>query len=504
MRLRSLLLVTALAATGACSDDGAIWTTATTPVTATTGAPSTAAPTTTLPSTTTGATAGTTTSVPADLGGVGDPYWPELGNAGYDVEHYFIDLAVDPVANTLAGSVEITAAAEMNLDRFHLDFLGLVVDGVAVDDGEAAFSREGGELIVEPTAVLPAGESFTVAVAYHGTPTSTYTLGFPAGWIHTGDLVYVVAEPDGARTWFPANDHPRDKASFTFRITVPAGNIVAANGTLAGVQEGDGETTFTWDMQAPMATYLATIVAGDLVRVEGGSPAGVFLRDYLPADLAADPPAVLGRAGEMIEFFSDLFGPFPFSEYGHAIVPGLPGALEDQTLCIFGREALEDYFTVQPGVDAVVAHELAHQWFGDSVTPATWRDIWLNEGFATFAQWLWVEHDRGAAAYRAEVSGSYAFVAESPHPVPGDPGPSGEEMFHYSVYLRGGLTLHALRTAVGDEATFRILREWADRYSYGNATTGDFVSLAEEVSGQDLDALFDAWLFSPAIPALPG
>jgi len=509
-RSAALLIAAALAAASCAGDGGGLSTTTTAPADSpTTSATTSSSPTTTAPDATTATTATTapTTTTAGDPSGIGDPYFPELGNPGYDVEHYLVELTVDPVANTLDGAVVITAAARDDLDRFHLDLLGLTVDAVTVDGGEAGFSREGAELIVDPAGTLPAGEDFSVTVSYHGTPEPLVTIGFPLGWVQAGDLTYVVAEPDGARTWLPCNDHPSDKAAFTFRITAPEGSTVATNGSLVEVLAGDGVNTYVWDMPEPMATYLATVVVGPLTRVEWGTAAGVVLRDYLPADLAADPPAPLTRVGEMMEFFTGFFGPYPFAEYGHAVVPGLPGALEDQTLCVFGREALETLFDAQPwtlGAEAVVAHELAHQWFGDSVTPSTWQDVWLNEGFATFAQWLWVEHARGAEAYRQEVAGSYAWVAAGPHPLPGDPGATGEELFADSVYVRGGLTLHALRVEVGDETTWEILRAWAERYAYGNAATADFVSLAEEFSGRDLGALFGAWLFDPSIPALPG
>jgi aminopeptidase N len=379
------------------------------------------------------------------------------------------------------------------------------VDAVTVDGSPTAFTRDGAELVVDPEGIIPGGEGFAVAVAYHGTPELLYTLGFPLGWVDAGDITYVVAEPDAARTWFPGNDHPADKAAFTFRITVPEGLIVAANGSLTDTVAGDGTTTFVWDMPQPMATYLATVIIGDLVRVEREAPGGVLLRDYLPADMGGETPAPLARVGQMVEFFAGIFGPYPFAEYGHAIVPGVPGALEDQTLCIFGREILESYTGGygEPTVEEIVAHELAHQWYGDSVTPATWNDIWLNEGFATFAQWLWVEHDQGQAAYEATIAGNHGFLAEAPHPLPGDPGASGDQMFHYSVYLRGGLTLHALRVEVGEDTLFAILRAWADRYAYGNASTADFIALAEEISGADLDGLFDTWLYQEEMPPLP-
>jgi aminopeptidase N len=450
-------------------------------------------------------TAPTTTSVTAasasGSSGVGDPYFPDLGNPGYDVEHYLLDLTVDPEADTLQGGVSITASATEDLDSFHLDFLGLTIDALTVDGIATPFSRDGGELIVDPSALLPAGEEFTVEVDYHGTPVTLNTLGFPLGWVDSGDITYVVSEPDAAHTWFPCNDHPSDKAAFTFRITVPEGLTVAANGSLAETVVGAGTTTFVWEMPQPMATYLATVVIGHLDRVERGTTDGVLLRDYLPADMGGQRPRALEKVPQMLEFFAGIFGPYPFAEYGHAVVPGVPGALEDQTLCVFGRSLLS--MPAVPGVEEIVAHELSHQWFGDSVTPSTWQDVWLNEGFATFAEWLWLEHDQGQAAFETALESGYEYLAEGSRPLPGDPGSSGQEMFDPSVYVRGGLTLQALRLAVGDDATFAILRAWADRYAYANATTADFIALAEELTRQDLGGLFDAWLYQEALPPLP-
>ncbi len=483
----------------ACSDDGAgPFTVTTTPPPVTTVAATTTAPPTT-------STAPTTTLAEASLAGLGDPYFPTLGNGGYDVEHYLIDLHVEPEANVVQGEATLTAIATADLEAFHLDFLGLTVDGVTVDGAPAAFTREDAELVVDPDGLIPTGEGFAVTVAYHGTPQTLFTIGFPLGWVDAGDITYVVAEPDAARTWFPANDHPSDKATFTFRIAVPEGLTVAANGTLAETIPGEGTTTFVWEMTHPMATYLATVVIGDLVRIEREITGGVLLRDYLPADMGSEVPVPLARVGEMLDFYSGLFGPYPFEEYGHAVVPGVPGALEDQTLCVIGRDIIESYTggSGQPTTEEIVAHELSHQWFGDSVSPATWQDVWLNEGFATFAQWLWVEHDRGQAAYDETITGDYQFLAGADHPAPGDPGASGDQMFGYSVYLRGGLTLHALRVEVGHDTLLAILRAWAERHAYGNGSTPEFIALAEEISGADLDSLFDAWLFQPAMPPLP-
>jgi aminopeptidase N len=469
-----------------------------------TTAASSASTSTTFSASTTASDTTTTATEPA-AAGVGDLYFPDLGNPGYDVEHYLVDLSVDPLANTLAGEVTITATATTTLAGFDLDLKGLTVDSVAVDSAPATFTRQDAELIVDLPAAVPSGEEFAVTVAYHGTPRPLLTIGFPSGWVQAGALTFVVAEPDGARTWLPSNDHPSDKAAFTFRITVPEGNEVAANGTLAQVVQGEGTDTFVWEMPEPMATYLATVVVGGLVRLERPGPGGVLLRDYLPPDLASDVPLPLSRTGDMLEYFSSVFGPYPFAEYGHVVVPDMTAALEDQTLCVFGRGLLDiasgtTAFGVR--IEDIVAHELAHQWFGNSVTPDTWKDIWLNEGFATYAQWLWVRADRGAEAFRSELADAYAYLSSNAHVPPGDPG-SAARLFDDSVYLRGGLTLYALEVEIGDDMTLQVLRTYLDRYAFGNASTEDFIAVAEEVSGQDLEGLFEAWLYGPVVPAFP-
>jgi aminopeptidase N len=465
----------------------------------TTPPPSAATSTTLLVSTTLGTTA------PLSSVGLGDPYFPDLGNVGYDVEHYLVELSVDPVANTLAGEVTITATATATLTGFSLDLIGLTVDSVAVDSTPAAFTRQDAELTVDPATAVPSGEDFSVTVAYHGTPEPLLTVGFPLGWVQAGALTYVIAEPDATRTWLPSNDHPSDKAAFTFRITASEGNTVAANGTLTQIIPGAGVNTFVWEMPQPMATYLATVVVGNLVRLERPGPDGVLLRDYLPPDLSTGPPPPFARTGEMMEYFSSILGPYPFAEYGHVVVPGISSALEDQTMCVFGRELLaiataNTAFGIE--IEDIVAHELSHQWFGDSVTPGTWKDIWLNEGFATYAQWLWVRQDRGIEAFRAEVTDAYSYLSANAHVTPGDPG-SAARLFDESVYLRGGLTLYALEVEIGDELVLRVLRTYLDRYAFGNVSTRDFIAVAQEVSGRDLGGLFEAWLYAAAVPSFP-
>jgi aminopeptidase N len=265
-----------------------------------------------------------------------------------------------------------------------------------------------------------------------------------------------------------------------------------SNGTLVSEASDATFTTFTWEMDDPMATYLATLAIGPYTRSEAAGPDGVQLRDYVPASYLS-PPAAFGRVGEMLALFTDWFGEYPFDAYGHVIVANFPGAMETQTMTMMGADAVSE---------DVVAHELAHQWFGDSVTPATWRDIWLNEGFATFAEFLWLEQAHGSAVMESYARSLHtALQGQTLRPI-ADPGVA--ELFGTGVYWRGGLTLYALRAEVGDDLMKSILTTYAARFRYGNAATADFIAVAEEVSGRDLGDFFSAWLDQTALPPFPG
>lgn len=440
---------------------------------------------TTMPAT----TAPVTTTRPSGSSGtgLGDPYFPELGSPGVDVSHYTIDLVLDDtLARFVTATTTIEAVATTDLTTIALDFVGMEVDGVTVDGNVAVAERSASKLTITPPAPIPSGEDFTIGVTYHGTPSSVLvdSIGIRAGWTVVGDVAYVFAEPDGARTWFPGSDHPSDKATFTIRATVPAGLTAVSNGDLVDTSSSTAGDTFVWEMDDPMATYLATLAVGRYTRHEAAGPDGVELRDYV---LDAYP-AAFTHTGEMLALFSDWFGPYPFSAYGHVIVPGFPAAMETQTMSMMGAGLIDT---------AVVAHELAHQWFGDSVTPATWQDIWLNEGFATFGEILWMEAEMGAAPARAYARSLHGIGLEAI----ADPGISG--LFGAAVYWRGGLTLYALRAEVGDDTMRAILTTYHDRFRHGNASTADFIAVAEEVSGRDLADFFRSWLEDAAMPPFP-
>lgn len=500
----------ALAFSG-CSDDGGSTTTASPTSTApTTAVEGDGTPSTTVASPATAPTSSTTTTVPAaadpglveltgDLAGLGDPLYPGLGNGGYDALRYTLELDIEPASNSLTAVMTMEAVALRRLERFHLDFVGLEVDSVRVDGEEAGFDRQDAELIITPARAPETDQRFQTTIAYAGVPQpfSSQALPFPLAWrTNASGQIYVVSEPDGSRSWYPVNDHPRDKASYTFRITVPDEVVAAANGVLVETSSGDGVTTYVFEAPEPMASYLVTLVVGDFELVTDTGPRGLELRSYFPPDLATRVPEGFGRTPDMIRLLEDTFGPYPFSTYGVAVVDDFEAALETQTLSVFGRDLATAGFH-----EIVVMHELAHQWFGNHVSPDTWSDIWLNEGFATFAEWLWVEQEFGPAAYDAQVAGIHGELGRAPHPPPGDP--PADDLFNLSVYFRGGLTLHALRTEIGDDAFAVVGREWLARYGGSTASTADFIALAEEVAGRPLDELFDRWLFQDELPPLP-
>ena len=637
--------------------------------------------------------------------GVGDPYFPLDGNGGYDTRHYLLDVAYDPETDVLDGTAVITARATQNLSSFNLDLVGLEVRDVTVNGRDATWNRDGGELTITPPRGLRKGRHFITVVRYDGIPETIEDLFGLSGFIHTDDGALVVGEPDVAATWYPVNDHPSDKAAYTFRITVPAGLEAVANGVLISNRTRRGQTTWVWNAREPMAPYLTTASIGefdvrsyredgirywdaldpdlfispeprtgeqfaysqaaspsykrlartisvpdegaelsfwvhrdteptwDFMFVEANTageddwttlpdlnghtsqstgnvcpywlglhpflthyqtddgdgtctPTGttgqwhaatgasdgmeqwtVDLSDYAGSDVevaitnagddiialpglfvddvevstgegstsfeddgdtfdgwtvpgppegsppnendwiaatAEDAPPTTGeiaegslaRQPEIIDFLASMFGPYPFSAAGGIVDDAdISFALENQTRPIYSK----GFFTDPISGDSVVVHELAHQWFGDDVALEQWQHIWLNEGFATYAEWLWSERE-GLESAQETFDNLAAIPADNEFwsVTIGDPGP--DLLFDISIYFRGAMTLHALRLEVGDDAFFEILRRWAQSQSGGNATIDEFIELAERVSGQQLDALFEVWLFTPSKP----
>jgi hypothetical protein len=654
--------------------------------------------------------------------GVGDPYFPKDGNGGYEVEHYLLQVAYDPETDVLTGVATLEANATQNLSTFNLDFVGLKVRSITVDGQAAKWHRAKDELVVDSAGRgIDEGTAFTVVVAYDGIPE---TLPDFSGFIHTDDGALVVGQPHVAATWYPVNDHPIDKASYTFEITAPDGLEAIANGVLVDQQTNGGSTTWTWDAQEPMASYLAMAAIGefdvreyeadgikfwdaldpnlytipesppdivpasgeqflysgsgdflysrltrtidvpaqgatlefmvyqeieeswDFLIVEARTPGAddwttlpestgrtsqdpgascqferwhayhPFLAHYQtmpppPPDevepdpctptgttgewnaatgetfewqpwsidlggyegpveisityvtdetfalrgagiddivvstgegstgfegteplngwvIATEPPegseplavtwsvtelvstvvptfgevaeGSLDRQPEIIDFLEGILGPYPFSASGGIVDNADIGfALETQTRPIYAPV----FFFESIGGDSVIVHELAHQWVGDSLAIEEWQHIWLNEGFATYMEWLWSEQE--GLGTTAEIFSFFYNEFEPPESefwqlTIGDPGP--DRLFDFAVYVRGAMTLQVLRDRIGDAAFFELLETWVAEQAGGHVTTDEFIALAEEISGEQLDDLFDAWLFTPGLPPL--
>lgn len=441
----------------------------------------------------------------AGSNGLGDSLYPGFGNGGYDTLTYTLDLTIKDIdTSELEATTTIEAIATQELSRFNLDFAGFKIASIEVNEEAAAFERKGQELTVIPAQALSKDEAFTVAVSYQGIPTpmTSQALPFPTGWIAYDGGIFVLSEPDGSASFFPVNDHPLDKATYTIIVTVPEPYEVAANGVLVETEENGDTTTYRFTVRDPMASYLTTININDFDVETMESEDGVPIRNYYAASLPDDINKPFARQGEMIDYFSELFGPYPFEVYG-ALVMDTPfgAALENQTMSIFGIDMV-DLNDIE-GTESVVAHELAHQWFGDSISVADWSDIWLNEGFASYGEALWVEYDYGKDGLNQWVDNYYQDVKDYPEYYPPPGAPSATDLFNGGVYIRGGLTLHALRVTVGDDAFFEILRTYHERYKFGNATTEDFIAIAEEIHGNNLTDLFDAWLYDKQLPPMP-
>jgi aminopeptidase N len=439
----------------------------------------------------------------AGAAGIGDPYFPLLGNGGFDVRHYDLSFSYDPATDMLDGHMVVRARALQNLSRFDLDLQQLDVSAVRVNDNPAAFSRDGQELQITPSNRLRDGSTFNVAVDYGGVPQtvvgSPIVFGSPYGFLHTPDGMFVGSEPNAQSTWMPLSDHPADKATWTFRVTVPEGKGVVSNGRLVSQETQDGKTTFTWDEPIPMATYLATVDVGDWLIRTGSTPAGTPQTVAVDPVLQAASPGAMDRywntSAEVTDLWSETFGPYPFDSTG-AIADDarfngqqLGFSLETQTRPLYSGFRSE----------TTIAHELAHQWFGDSVSPATWPNIWLNEGFASFAEYLWLEHRGTRTAHQSFVI-DYARAATSSFWQVVVADPQRDTMFASAVYRRGAMTLQALREKIGDEKFFRILRTWVAEHRHGNGTTAQFTALAEQISGEDLDHFFDVWIYQTGKP----
>ncbi|WP_043266221.1 M1 family metallopeptidase [Streptomyces sp. CT34] len=431
--------------------------------------------------------------------GVGDPYFPAMGNGGFKPLHYDLGVSYHPDSGRLDGRTTLSARATQNLSTFDLDLQKLTVDSIRVNGRRAHFTRTGDKIVIRPGAPLSRGARFAVTVVYHGVPqplSGPIVFGSKYGWMKTKSGVFVACEPNAASTWFPSSDHPSEKATYDIRIDAPKGLTGVSNGRLVASGESHGRSWSHWRESRPMATYLATATIGKFDVRTGTTPGGTPIYVATDPTLPTGKVDVYGITAAATDYWSKLFGPYPFEETG-AVVDDMPEAgfsLEVQSKPVYSAVRNE----------TTIVHELAHQWFGDSVSVKQWKDIWLNEGFATYAQWLWAEHRGTTTTHDAFRKAYNSLPANDPLWKIKVSDPQRDTMFSHAVYERGAMTLQALRERIGDKAFFKLLPTWTAQHRYGNANTADFIRLAEKVSGKRLGGLFHTWLDTPGRPALPG
>jgi len=426
-----------------------------------------------------------------------DPYLPQNGNFGYTVSRYELDLEYKVAINRLSGTATITAVTSVELGEFTLDLSNaLSVSRVSVNGKRAArFSCRGGKLRIVLGSKLPTGAAMSVVIRYGGNPRPLRTLWGEVGFEELTDGALVAGQPNGAASWFPCNDHPSAKAAFRIQISTESAYRAIANGKLVSSRARASQTVWTYEQPEPTSTYLVTLQIGVYEQVRlARTP--VPIRAALPARLKDNFDHDFARQPDMMELFIELFGPYPLAD-GYTVVvtdDALEIPLEAQGISIFGA----NHCTGTRASERLIAHELAHQWFGNSVTARRWRDIWLHEGFASYAEWLWSERSGGRSC-DALARYHHDQLRQKPQDLLlADPGP--QAMFDDRVYKRGALTLHALRGQLGDEKFFALLKDWTTRYRHGTAITEDFTGLAANYSDESLRPLWDAWLYSTEVP----
>jgi hypothetical protein len=451
---------------------------------------------------------------------LGDPLFPALGNGGYDVQHYGLNIDYDPVANSMTSTAEISSTATQDLSEFSYDFRGLTVTSVTVDGVAAAVARDGDKLIITPAAGIPNGSAFTTVVAYNGVPVQIQDPDQSfEGWIRTVEGAFVVNEPMGAMSWFPNNNLPIDKATYDMAITVPSTKVALGNGELAGKTiNPNGTTTWRWHMGYPMASYLSTATVGDFdytmslgATALGAAGHPLELHNAIDSSFTTAQKSAfntsVAREDGITKFFSDNYGTYPFDSIG-AVADRLPSnlgyVLEVQTKIHFPSSGVSIN---------TLAHEISHQWFGNSVSLKTWSDIWLNEGWATWSQWNWTNKQNNGITPAQQFTNNYNSTTQPTRWNTATANPTAAGLFStFPVYTRGAMTLEALRQIIGDGAFTELARMWQSDYRYGNATTADFIALAKRIardrSGFEasnlakLDTFFQQWLYTPAKPTM--
>lgn len=440
----------------------------------------------------------------ASVPGIGDPNFPNIGSPAYDVSNYSIDLKFDPSSGRLSGTTTITARSKQDVKAgtaIGFDFL-LQTQSVLVDNKPAKYTLGNDKLAVTAPTDLPIGQEFTTVVAYNDIPSRVQNAAGQRHWVENANGALISNEPFSAEWWYPSNDHPTDKATYAVSVLAPEAMDVLSNGVETSVtQQIPGWKRHNWLSKSPQITYASFLAIGKYERggQNSGTPARPNLTAYatdLNPTVRANAKSSIERTPEIVDWLAGVLTPYPFESTGGLVDAKMGGfALETQTMPTY-----TDGFFKRGKNDSVVVHENAHQWFGDSISVATWKDGWLNEGFASYMEYLWSEKNGTGTA--AEIA-DYAYATSRRidwNVVLTDPGPAN--VLPAELYTRGALAIQAFRSALGnDEVFFRLLREWLTKYQYGNAKVADFIDMANAVTGRSTNALFKTWLTDKGKPA---
>ncbi|MBO1903032.1 M1 family metallopeptidase [Leucobacter weissii] len=433
-------------------------------------------------------------------GAVTDPYTPESGDPRYAVHRYALDLGYTPRTNRLSGTAELHVEVLRPTAELRLDLVGLQLGSVRVDGRPHRQVKQGPRALrIRFDRELDAGQRLVLEIAYSGRPSPRRSAWGRIGWEELENGALVAAQPTGAPSWFPCNDRIDDRARYAIRFTTDREFFVAASGVPGPVKARGGKRSWSFELDVPTATYLVAMHVGGYAA----SPLPLSERDASRVGRLVTPAAQAKRTlrayapvPRMMDLFEEWFGPYPQNDLTIVVTEEeLEIPLESQGMVTFGVNHNA------PAEQRLIAHELAHQWFGNSVGIAAWRDIWLNEGFACYAEWVWSDAS-GGPSIAAEAAAHHARLARLPQDLLlGDPGP--KDMFDDRVYKRGALLLEALRRTIGAVAFRRLLREWATANRHRLVGTAQFIALAESLSAEPLDALWRAWLREPRLPQLP-
>ena len=427
---------------------------------------------------------------------------PHSGTAAVRIVHYDLHLDYKILPNRLAGQATLRGSMLADARTIELDLVGLAAGRVLVNGRRHRYKQTRNKLVIRAQEKFLADEQLELEIQYSGTPGPAMGTWGDVGWEELTDGVLVAGQPTGAATWFPCNDHPSSKATFRVTILVDSEYTAVSNGELVDTRRRAGRTAWTWESAEPLATYLATMQIGQYRRgsVDSGShvPSRVPMALACSAGLWQQAQRILAKQHAMMTVFERRFGEYPFGHYGIVVTDDvLEIPLESQPLSILGRNHLAQTWNAE----RLIAHEMAHQWFGNSVTPKSWSDIWLNEGFACYAEWIWSE-ESGQKSAQQRAREQHVRLADLPQNlVLADPGAA--DMFDDRVYKRGALTLHTLRLHIGDEDFFRILHRWTGQYRGANVTTEAFLALGEAVVGRPIEPLVHDWLYEKPLPPLP-